>query len=153
MALCYYMPLGLVSCKASWSLRKNCYATWIIKNTGEQPFAPFLYRDFLSQELYCWGHHPGGAGGLDGIACAELPWKRNAVVTFLWSTFSALEAKTWAQITFLRVKDSLPLIELRPAWLISVCSHSSHKRSLPSPRGAGLHIMKLKVTLLSSSSI
>lgn len=68
------------------------------------------------------------------ITCAKTPRKRTGVTTFIWNTFSVLEAKAWAQVTFLQVKDSLPLIELRPAWLISVYSHSFCKRSLPSPQ-------------------
>jgi hypothetical protein len=56
------------------------------------------------------------------------------VVTFVWSTFSAMKSTTWAQITFLQVKDSLPLIELHPAWLIPAYLHRPCKRLPPSPQ-------------------
>lgn len=147
----------LTSSKASWFLRGNFKATDHQKKKKIQinRLSPFLFRNFLSEELHPWGLQPSGLGGLDmhdpsiphdhrrDHLCRDTR-ERTYVVTFVWSMVSALEAKAWAQITFLQLKDSLPLIELRPDWLISIYSHSFHQRSLPSPRGAGLHATELQ---------
>lgn len=160
---CVVTILGKLECIWYWAI--ICHKVWIpIKLTdswGEknnvrqlnypkmQIKNPFLYFSkeisFLGKFI-AWGFHPTGSGGRHRITYAEKSRKRTDVVwnSFVWNAFSVLEAKTRAQITFLQVKDSLPFIELRPAWLISVYSHSSCKRSLPSPRGAGLHVMELQ---------
>lgn len=122
-------------------LGRKMLSNRIIRYLGAN-LSSLLYRDFLSQEVFCGETCPTDAGGSEGIACAEPPGKRTNVVTSVRST--QLRRQTRAQSTFPHVKDSLPLIEPRPAWLISVYWHRPCKRSLPSPRGAGLHVMELQ---------
>lgn len=149
-AIRVWLPLKLPD-----SQGKNCQTTESTKCTNN-PCPHSSAETSILRNYILWRLHLTDGRDRE-LGQDYLSWatrEKDSVVTFVWSTFSALEAKTWAQTTFLWVKDSLPLIELCPAWLICVYSHSSCKRSLPSSRGARLHVMELQSdpSLLQPSS-